>query len=88
MGANEGRLDMLEKRARDIAAAKSARPSASSVSGTRGTQRTAIFGSMPPLVLRLPQNALGYASIALAVGKLVRLIYASWTAIVVRQLKV
>jgi hypothetical protein len=54
----------------------------------RGTQQTAIFGSIPPLVLRLPRNALGYGSIVGPAGKLVRLIYANLTAIVGRRSKV
>jgi hypothetical protein len=60
-----------------------ARPSASSASGTRGTQRAAIFGTIQPIVLRLPRNAPGYGSTVQPAGKLVRLIWASLTPIVV-----
>jgi hypothetical protein len=67
MGTNERRLDMLEKRARDVVTAKAAREAKRVVGIWNATHAANRFGSIPPLALRLPRNALGYILLDFAI---------------------
>jgi hypothetical protein len=89
MGTNERRLDRLEKRARDFVTAKAARE-AKRVVGIWNARHAANrdLWVYPTIGAALAVEWPWLAFIARPVGKLVRLICASLSAIVVRRLKV